>query len=146
MRLLLCVFCLFTAGLCADQEQEFTQLLSAKNIYDLSTIDFSVPESIDDQIVDSQIEGLTAKDLVFQTYNVYINTSSGYKFHIADYYDGSRVVTCLNGPLVGKQAVGAGGVILIESTTVQWYSDGFTHWYPTGVIYTFIEKQVMKVY
>lgn len=86
------------------------------------------------------------KSLFFETYAVSIWTIDGYSFHIADYYDGTRVVTCLDGELVGLQGIAVNGIKTAESRNVTWYNNYFVHRYPTGKINSYSNKQIIELY
>lgn len=80
-----------------------------------------------------------------ETYNVYHQTINGFSFHIADYTIGERVVTCLNGPLRGRQLIGVNGVIVSESYNAVWYSDYFFHRHTGGTVTSWSNRQVVQI-
>lgn len=55
-----------------------------------------------------------------ETHAVSIFVIDGYKIHVADYPDGTRVATCLDGRDKGYQAIGFNGAIIIESKKAEW--------------------------
>ncbi|NGX61529.1 MAG: hypothetical protein K940chlam9_01015 [Chlamydiae bacterium] len=82
----------------------------------------------------------------FETYNVQVVVYGGYTFHIADYVDGTRIGTCLDGGDRGLQAVAYRGVTQAESRNVQWNNGYFVHVYPAGKVTTFSNKQIAELY
>lgn len=108
------------------------------------------PKSIEIEIPTFLMQGnrhaALQSSLYFETYAVLTLIIDGYSFHIADYYDGTRVVTCLNGPLMGLQTVSFNGTKLVESTNVHWYADYCIHYYQTGKIYSYNNRQIIEVY
>ena len=64
-----------------------------------------------------------------EAYSVAVNVLYGYTFHVADYYDGTRVVTCLDGDMKGYQGIGVNGIKQAESTNVEWHKKYFVHYY-----------------
>lgn len=82
----------------------------------------------------------------FETYAVSILYNNGCKVHVADYYDGTKVLTFLDGELKGLQGVGVNGVQTAESNAVEWHSKYFVHYYTNGKIYTYSNKQVLELY
>lgn len=73
----------------------------------------------------------------------YIN---GFRYHVADYYDGTRVVTCLNGPSMGLQTVYLRGFWVGDSWDVNWRKRSFVHWHVSGRITSYDYKQVIELY
>lgn len=83
-----------------------------------------------------------------ETYAVSITVINGFTFHVADYYGdwgNSRVVTALDGELRGRQEIADNGIIMAASTNVIWHKDFFEHTYPAGKVYTYQNKQVLKI-
>lgn len=66
----------------------------------------------------------------------------GYNFHIADYPDGTRVVTCLDGDMKGVQGIAENGMQMGGSSNVQWHKGYFVHFYPAGTITSYPNMQV----
>lgn len=88
-------------------------------------------------------EELVSKNIVkYVKYyaNTFFTTQiNGYNFHVADYYGvygNSRIITCLDGPLVGYQAIADNGVIVVETTSVIYYGDRSVHFYPSAKVTT----------
>jgi hypothetical protein len=82
-----------------------------------------------------------------ETSAVSIIKKGGYSFHVADYPDGTRVVTCLDGSGKGYQGIAVNGVAIDESNDVKWYSKyHFIHKYPSGQIKSYKNKQIMEIY
>lgn len=154
MKILAVLLCLITFNLFA-QEQEFNQILSIKNVHVLGMTDICSYLSVEEH--ESSICSFSLKSLAFsnsqlekravyyETQNVSIQNKGGYNFHIADYYDGSRVVTCLDGELRGLQGIAINGVKVVESTNVEWYKNYFVHRYPNGSIHSYPNKQVAQL-
>lgn len=84
--------------------------------------------------------------LTVESVSVHTHIQNGYKFHIADYYNGTRIVTCLNGSMKGLQGVSSYGNKVAESSNVEWHSSYFIHYYPDGRVESYPNKQYMKVY
>jgi hypothetical protein len=72
--------------------------------------------------------------------------SGGYNFHTADYYDGTRVVTCLDGDLKGYQGVSVNGVLQTEGFGAEWHNGYFIHYYERGKITSYPKKQTIELY
>jgi len=70
----------------------------------------------------------------------------GFYFHIADYIDGTRVITCLDGPDKGLQAVTYNGIYQTETRAVQWNKDHFVHFYQHGRIISYPTLQISELY
>lgn len=154
MKALVLLLCLATFNLGA-QENEFNQILSVKNIQITEPIDFtsgnpvikSTPLLEDDALAIKLDESSVVKKSVFyEAYAVWIQNLNGYNFHIADYWDGTRVVTCLDGGMVGLQAISVNGIKMVESTNVKWYNNRFVHRYPAGKVTSYSYKQTSEVY
>lgn len=82
---------------------------------------------------------------VFETYAVRIDFFEGHRFHVADYYDGTCVVTCLDGPLLGYQVISVHGVVTADSSDVIWRKNHFVHRYPSGKVFTYERMQVIEL-
>lgn len=82
----------------------------------------------------------------FETYAIAINKVDGYIFHVADYYDGTYIVTCLDGPLLGYQVISVNGMVTADSSTVVWYKNYFVHRYATGNVLTYKRKQIIELF
>lgn len=82
----------------------------------------------------------------YETTNVSIVILGGYKFHVADYLDGSRVVTALDGKMKGYQAVGMNGIQQGYSENVEWRGTSFIHYYPYGRIISYPDRQIVELY
>lgn len=101
----------------------------------------------EERIVTSKIVSMAAKaSKYYETYNVRIQTANGYNFHVADYSDGTRVVTCLDGEMRGLQGVAINGVVTSESYNVTWYSNYFTHRHTGGTVTSWVNRQVIQLY
>ena len=85
------------------------------------------------------------KSLSHETNMVSIQVLDGFYFHVADYYDGTRVVTCLDGGLRGYQGIAFNGKQIAECNNVKWFKKHFEHQYPNGKIYSYPNKQVIKL-
>lgn len=154
MRILAIIFCIATLNLCA-QEEDFNRMLMMKSVPVSKITDFCLDspikecETTEGSDILSRLFGQTnavAKSTLYNAYSVSIQDSQGYLFHVADYYDGTRVVTCLNGPLLGLQGVSFKGVKIVESTDVIWFSDYFVHYYPTIIVNSYANQQIIKLY
>lgn len=88
----------------------------------------------------------SSKSQYFETYAIFIRYDQGYSFHVADYYDGTRVVTSLDGPLQGHQLVGVNGIITADSSNIKCYSNYCVHYYVGGKITTYPNRQVIEIY
>jgi hypothetical protein len=91
-----------------------------------------------------QEKGLNNKAIYFQTNNVSFQYFEGHKFHVADYPDGSRVITIMDGNEKGFQAITFNGEIIICSDNVQWHKKYFVNFYPAGAIYTHPNMQICE--
>ncbi len=86
-----------------------------------------------------------AKKAYFETYAAGVVVLGGYLWHVADYYDGTRVVTALDGGMRGYQGVSVYGIQTAESVNVEWHKDYFVHRYPTGKIYSYPNRQIIEI-
>lgn len=82
----------------------------------------------------------------FYAFYVAFEFINGFKYHVADYYDGTRVVTCLNGPCNGLQTIYLRGFWVAESGDVTWHRRYFVHWHISGRITSYDYKQVIELY
>jgi hypothetical protein len=82
----------------------------------------------------------------YETYRVSVINYGGFNFHVADYNDGARIVTCLDGGMRGYQAIAYNGSQVASSYDVQWYSNYFVHRYPDGKVYSYSNRQIAEVY
>lgn len=149
------LFCLSTTfGFAQEEEQKQLKIVesicaashaessSKKKISDLSG-DELTPMSL---TLDAQQNfGLKAKALRFETYAVRIDFFDGYRFHVADYYDGTCIVTCLDGPLVGYQVISVNGTVTADSSNVIWRKDHFVHRYLNGKVLTYERMQAIEL-
>lgn len=88
-----------------------------------------------------------AKSVKFYSSSVFITVKGGFTFHVADYYGPygtSRIVTCLDGNMIGHQGISDNGILQIESTNVIWYKDYFVHFYPAGHVTSYANKQICE--
>lgn len=159
MRILIALlFCLVTSiSYAQDEELKQLEILQSicqssgnkdtdTNLNELSNLSVSdaLPMSIAlnlNQNFDLKARGVQ----IFETYAVRIDFFDGYRFHVADYYDGTCVVTCLDGPLVGYQVIQVHGVITADSSNVVWRKNHFVHRYPNGKIYTYERMQLIEL-
>jgi hypothetical protein len=81
-----------------------------------------------------------------ETSMIFITELNGYNLHVADYYDGTRVITVLNGDLIGYQEVSVNGIPMNTSTDIKWHKRYFVHYYSSGKISTYEHKQILEVY
>lgn len=84
--------------------------------------------------------------LRFETNCVQIVIREDLTLHIADYSDGTRIVTALDGPLEGLQVIGFNGKPMAESRNVQWHKGYFIHFYPGGKVTSYPNKQISELY
>lgn len=154
MRILAVLFCLVAFN-AYPQEQQFSEMLSIKNVKATSLEEVFTEPSFPAAAENSKAARLAApeaaaafqsKSLYFETYVVYIQSYGGYTFHVADYLDGTRVVTCLDGPLMGLQGISVNGIKIGESNDVIYYPTFFVHFYPGGKIYSYLNKQIFEIY
>jgi hypothetical protein len=83
---------------------------------------------------------------VYETRNASTFTGpNGYNFHIADYNDGTRIITCLDGPMRGYQGIVFNGYQVAESFDVKWHSNYFVHQYPAGQVTSYSNRQIAKL-
>lgn len=174
LNLFLALGLLITLPCQADTENDIQaiaieKLLSVRNV-DVSSIDnicnpnICLNESSHDssgisaQLVSGKVRDdfsillrakkLSQKTQKAETYAVFVTVLEGYTFHVADYYGSwgnSRVVTALDGQMRGRQEIADNGVVMAASTDVKWHNDYFEHTYPAGKIYTYKDKQVLKL-
>ena len=155
MKYLTVILCLIAFNLCA-QEPQFEQILAIKNLSEMpkNCSDFSWAQedfSLEETRVSTFSLELTAQkpkniSLRYETQLVSILNYDGFNFHVADYFDGTRIVTCLDGDLKGLQGIAVNGVKVVECNNVEWYKTHFLHHYPTGVIYSYASKQIVEVF
>ena len=131
----------------AQQMTEQTQLFQYKRI--VGKI-LALPKelSVSDQPQSAALKAACPTDQrfsTFESYSVEIKTLGGFSFHIADYPDGARVVTCLDGKMKGYQALYVNGIQIMDSWDVTWYSNYFIHKYVGGCVYSCAYKQVIQV-
>lgn len=81
----------------------------------------------------------------FESHNVQQVLYYDGSYHIADYVDGTRVVTCLDGDHKGLQGISFNGVIKAESRDVKWKKGYFIHTYPGGTITSYPNKQISEL-
>ena len=86
------------------------------------------------------------KSVIYAAYSVSIVNSGGFLFHVADYRDGSRVVTCLDGGMRGYQSVYLNGRQVNSSSNVTWYQNYFVHYYQGGKIHSYVDRQITEIY
>lgn len=83
----------------------------------------------------------------FTTHNAgYVTSPEGWVSHIADYGDGTRIVTAINGDLQGYQIVGYNGRLLFDSWNIEVHNGYFIHYYPNAKVVTHDNKQQIKYY
>lgn len=164
MRLLIFLLCLITFDGYA-QSDEIEQLISIQNIHvsemhNICFPDICLPSHLKIESLSYQLsianETTTKfqekkimasnKSLKFEAYSVAINTLNGFIFHVADYYDGTRVVTALDGNLRGYQVIAVNGVMVASSTGVEWNSDNFVHYYQNGKVISHFNRQTLELY
>jgi hypothetical protein len=90
--------------------------------------------------------GSVAKSFRAETSSVAVAKLNGITIHIADYPDGTRVLTCLEGSLKGLQEGYFNGVLVLSSRNVKWHSKYFVHTYPNGKITSYPKKQIAEIY
>jgi hypothetical protein len=157
MKILSSLFLMLAFSLCAgEQEKEFAQLLSIKNINPSEMQDLcsgkqkekvaAASEKTSPKAIAMESTDAAKDSLFFDTYFISYQVINGYTFHVADYLDGTRIVTCLDGYLRGLQGVSVNGIQVSESTDVIWYGNYFVHWYITGKVYSYTYKQVIELY
>ncbi len=120
------------------------------------TINDSEPSSLYSQCIGSRLvfsvsefrpcEEVVCKGQTFVAYVVEVCFSGGFSFHVADYSDGTRIVTCLDGPMLGHQGIAFNGVQIGGSTKVTWFANYFVHSYPTGKVVSYENKQIIEIY
>lgn len=140
-KLLLLAIGLFATAFGADQEVEFKQLLSQKNEKATAEVKKPLGASLEEK---SQTKCLKA--VIIETYFVTHVQLGGYEFHIADYKDGTKIVTCLDGSLRGTQGISYRGQLQIESRNVSWFGNYFVHYYPGGTVTSFADRQISELY
>ncbi len=82
----------------------------------------------------------------FHAYAVSHTVINGHNFHVADYQDGTRVVTCLSGEMRGLQGVGVNGILTQENPNAEWHKNHFVHYYTHGRILSYPTKQIFELY
>lgn len=104
--------------------------------------------SLGDQNTRSRVAA-NAKSVKFHANTVSITFVGGFAFHVADYfgtYGNSRIVTCLDGDMIGHQGISDNGIRRIESTNVEWYNNYFIHYYPSGKVISYENSQIAEFY
>jgi hypothetical protein len=127
-RILLTLVLCLSSTLAFAQYEEFQSLLSEEGHVESSNV-----------YKDPRYTGQK-----FDASYVRIETNNGYKFHVADYSGGNRIVTCLNGEMMGYQGIAYNGVQFAESTIVEWHSKHFVHYYTDGEVISYPAKQTAK--
>lgn len=89
--------------------------------------------------------GSVAKSFRAETSSVAVAKLNGVTIHIADYPDGTRVLTCLEGSLKGLQEGYFNGVLILSSRNVKWHSKYFVHTYPNGKVTSYPNKQILEI-
>lgn len=134
-----------------SQQAEFKQLLSI-NLSEIASLgshdsngEISAALSFGNDVLSDDLSPRFAQNetKIFKAYAVAIQTLEGYTFHVADYRDGSRIVTCLDGEMVGYQGIALNGEQVNESKDVEWFSNYFVHTYPGGKVYSYPKKQTV---
>jgi hypothetical protein len=164
MKILAIIFCIATTlNLCAHendcdtQENDFKRMLMIKNIPASEITDFCLDSPIKGsettEISDTSPISLSSeqssaveKSLFYTAYSVSIQNLHGHLYHVADYYDGTKVITCLTGEHKGLQGVAVNGKTIVTTVNVIWFNNYFVHYYPTGKISSDANQQVIEVY
>lgn len=95
----------------------------------------------------SQVTAKGAKSVKYYANTVNIIVNGGFTFHVGDYYGSyghSRIVTCLDGDMVGYQGISDNGVVVISSNAVKWHKGYFVHTYPGGKVTSYPNKQICE--
>jgi hypothetical protein len=164
LPLFLCLFSLTSYA----QEKELYEILTKPHDFGGRYHDSSIPSAIastpktqlsdkttDDSHKDEKSmsvkkgKKLSAKSVRARTETsaVSIIKNGGYLFHVADYPDGTRVVTCLDGSGKGYQGMSVNGVAGGGSNDVKWHSKyHFVHKYPCGQVKSYENKQIIEIY
>ena len=87
----------------------------------------------------------TKYSTTYETRFVSVIVLDGYKIHVADYYDGTRVVSFLDGDMKGYQAGSVNGVFTGDSRNVEWHKNYFVHRYPRCKITSYPNKQIFEI-
>lgn len=132
---------LFATAFAADQESEFKQLLLQKNEKATEETKKPLGSQLEEKSVSKNL-----KALIVETYFVSHVHLGGYEFHVADYKDGTKIVTCLDGSMRGLQGISYRGLLRIESRNVRWCGDYFVHFYPGGTVTSFSDRQISELY
>lgn len=82
----------------------------------------------------------------FETYEARQTIFGGFKFHIAEYADGTKIITCLDGTEKGLQSISCNGMTQTESRAVQWNKDTFIHFYEHGRVISYPRRQIVEFY
>lgn len=160
MRFFITIFFTLISLNLYSQNQEMQQLLSMQSVPvsevpDICSMTSCEPfqkESVDGlsllHSTDKSEASLSIEraSYLYDAYYVGINIVGGYTFHVADYLDGTRVVTCLDGSMRGCQGVAKYGVQIAASDVVVWHSNYFVHYYQDGEITSFPSAQVIEIY
>lgn len=133
------------------QEFELNQILSMQSKTVASELELFQGDTVEDilsQSLKNEVARKTEnlKSATFQTYNVQIVYYGGFNFHVADYIDGTRIVTCLDGTEKGLQSIAHNGTTQMQSRNVQWHNGYFIHFYPGGKVTSFPNNQVAEIY
>lgn len=138
------ISCLFTFSAYANMS-DIEQLIKIKAVH------FSPEPTAEDEKVAVQLSKRIQdvsyhRSIKAEAYLVSISTINGSSYHVADYFNGTRVVTCLNGYYMGLQAIGVNGIIIADSVAVEWHKNYFLHYYPEGQVISYPTKQFLKIY
>ncbi len=82
----------------------------------------------------------------FETKNVQQTINGGLNFHIANYIDGTCIITYLDGAEKGLQGIFFNGVLQNGSTLVEWHKNHFIHFYQYGRVTSYCDRQIAELY
>lgn len=149
--LILFTVCVCWGNLLQAQETEFNQLLQEKNTHE-ERQGKKTEEAVASLLQkgegkkETQDQNLGQASIRIETFYVKEVALGGYHFHVADYPDGTRIVTALDGASRGLQGIAFRGILQTESRNVQWQRNSFTHFYPGGRVVSYPNRQITEIY
>jgi hypothetical protein len=149
MRSLTFLLCLYTFSAFA-QEAELKQILSLQDVSAFGMSGLTLDElylhdeaSLPENMVWHQSKVSASRRI--EAYAVATIVNQAFTYHIADYYNGIQIITCLDGELKGLQVIAVDGYIKKNSDNVDWFDDYFIHYYTDGTVYSYPNKQIMEI-
>lgn len=145
LTLFACLFSISGYAKELDQRQSFTNCQPTSALSVFADISNASKKKITVKNTKKNASSV-AKSFRLETSAVAEIKLNGLKYHVADYPDGTRVITCLDGSLKGLQEVYFEGSRILMSIDVEWHSKYFEHKYPNGKVKSYPNKQIADIY